>query len=212
MNENLGSPQPSQRRRAKLIFLLSIASYASTALTALYMHYKLYDLEMTVLALFPVCFFLAILTIVLAAEQLAGIKSGRFDASSKGLAKAGQILAIASMVLTPIAFLGLFGGPDYASPRDLVINDIGNISADAYQYRIRPKEMGGGDGSYFGFTLPPKMVKMEFGTYTVSIMHRDTLRITGASPDGKGSVVAYMDSSGRLFKWEYGGEFKEESK
>ena len=158
MIEEPSSRQPALRKRVKLSLLLSIASYAAVALSFL--------LDWTALLLFPICYILAFTAITIAIDQLSSAMKGRIDASSRRLAKASAVLGTASVILMPIGLLQLVAGPDYASPRDVVINDIYNLSAHAYQYRIRPKEMGGGDGSYFGYTLPPKMVKMEFGTYT----------------------------------------------
>lgn len=37
--------------------------------------------------------------------------------------------------------------------RDAMISDMNNLVADAYQYRIRPDSVGGGQGSYKGYKI-----------------------------------------------------------
>ena len=37
--------------------------------------------------------------------------------------------------------------------RDAIVTDIENLAADAYQFKIRPTSMGGGNGTYVGFTI-----------------------------------------------------------
>ena len=216
MTENPSSVQLSQRRRAKLILILGIASYSWAAWSVIYMGFGLWQLHLQVLnvsllLVFPVCLALALTTIVIAWKHLRPIPTRAADKTSQRLAGAGAILGTVSILLLPIGFSAL-SLPDYMTPQDAMTNDISNLWAEVYQYRFRPKDMGGGGGSYVGFIIRQKMHTNADARYMVSVIHRDTLKITGASLDGKGSVVAYMDSSGRLFKWEYGGEFKEESK
>jgi hypothetical protein len=40
------------------------------------------------------------------------------------------------------------------SKRDAAINDLNDLAARAYQFRLRPKQMRGGGGSYEGFDIP----------------------------------------------------------
>jgi len=40
--------------------------------------------------------------------------------------------------------------------RDAMLSDLNNQVADSYQYKIRPKSMKGGGGSYIGYKVNPK--------------------------------------------------------
>jgi len=214
MNENPGSPQPSQRRRAKLILLLGITSYSWIAWSKISMGFGLWQLDLwalSVLLVFLICLVLGLTTIGMAWECLRPIPTREADKTSQRLAGLGAILGTVSIVLLPVGFVAL-SIPDYLTTKEAMTNDIDNIHVRAYIFRLRPTEMGGGCGSYVGFTIPPKMAINDNGQYTVFAVHKDTIRITGVSTDGQGSTVAYMDSSGRLFKWEYRGIFKEEYK
>ena len=39
--------------------------------------------------------------------------------------------------------------------REILLGALSNVAAQAYQYRQRPSQLGGGGGSYVGFSLPP---------------------------------------------------------
>jgi hypothetical protein len=97
---------------------------------------------------------------------------------------------------------------DTRQAKDAVINDLNNLAAHAYQYRIRPASMGGGGGSYLGYTIPLKMVSNENATYAC-IAETDTVRYTAvASANRKNGIKVLMDAEGRLLQWQYYGEFK----
>ncbi|MCX6133094.1 MAG: hypothetical protein NTU47_04685 [Ignavibacteriales bacterium] len=91
--------------------------------------------------------------------------------------------------------------------RDAVINDLNNLSAFAYQYRIRPKSMGGGQGSYVGFKIPERMVTNSNASYEVLEAKDSIVKYKATSVNGFGTVEARIDESGRLSGWRYTGAF-----
>jgi hypothetical protein len=95
--------------------------------------------------------------------------------------------------------------------RDEIINDINNICANAYQYRIHPVSEGGGGGSYAGFRLPPKMSENRYARYTI-VVSPDSVLITGTSfrwgPET--TVTATVDSEGHMHSIRYTGKFEEQ--
>jgi hypothetical protein len=93
--------------------------------------------------------------------------------------------------------------------RDAMINDLNNLSAQAYQYRIRPTSVGGGQGSYKNFTIPVKMATNANGTYETIAVQPDLLRIRGTSAEGNGTIEASINQDGRLLDWKYSGKFAE---
>jgi hypothetical protein len=92
--------------------------------------------------------------------------------------------------------------------KDAVINDLNNLAAHGYQYRIRPISMGGGGGSYLGYQIPTKMAANDNATYTC-IVQTDTIRYTAiTSSNRKNGIKVQLDSDGRLNNWQYYGDFK----
>lgn len=100
------------------------------------------------------------------------------------------------------------GTPD--SSKDAMINDLNNIAAQAYQYRIRPAHMDGGGGSYIGYTIHPKISTNANGFYTCQVTD-STVTIKGLSANNKAnSMTVQIDSEGRFVRssWTYTGDFQ----
>jgi hypothetical protein len=95
---------------------------------------------------------------------------------------------------------------------DAITNDIFNISANAYQYMIRPKSMGGGSGSYLGYELPGKLRSNENGEYIAIVFSNEELDIIGTSKLGNGTIKGRLNSEGKVFDWEYTGAFEKSRK
>lgn len=97
------------------------------------------------------------------------------------------------------------------SNKDAIINDLNNITAQAIQYRIRPKSMEGGNGSYIGFKIPTKMQSNSNATYAClpSANEVTFLAISADNPDN--TVIARIDSDGKFIQnaWKYTGVFTE---
>lgn len=113
-------------------------------------------------------------------------------------------------------YTGKFAEPPKArttvSNRDAIINDLNNLAAQAYQYRVRPTSMGGGQGSYSGFKIPVRMASNANGTYETLIVEPNLVRYKAKASSGNGTVEASIDQDGRLSNWNYGGEFAESAK
>jgi hypothetical protein len=117
-------------------------------------------------------------------------------------------------VLVDWAYAGKFNVPEKAGAatvqenRDAIINDLNNLAAFAYQFRIRPKSMGGGEGSYMGFDLPQSLRANENATYSIGGVAADTVKFMAISTYGYGVVTAQIDQDGRLGSWYYTDKFK----
>jgi len=92
--------------------------------------------------------------------------------------------------------------------KDAIINDLNNLAALSFQYRIRPKEMGGGAGSYTGFKIPEKMKQNGNATFEAEVIDKDHVRFKATSAKGFGSVTETIDESGRMGNWMYSGQFQ----
>ncbi|MFH0988735.1 MAG: hypothetical protein V1799_01825 [bacterium] len=100
---------------------------------------------------------------------------------------------------------------DSQSNRDAIINDLNNLAANAYQYRIRPQSMGGGQGKYTGYNIPTKMRTNENATYETNVINDDLLQFKATSAQGSGTVEVQIDGNGRFGQWKYGGAFGDQA-
>jgi hypothetical protein len=121
------------------------------------------------------------------------------------------LLIILGVIIVGIAIavgLSLFSAQSVQSNRDAIINDLNNLAAQAYQYRIRPTSMGGGQGDYSSFSIPLKMRTNENGTY-VATPSANTITITATSAQNASNYITVtIDSDGKLGTWSYYGDFQ----
>ncbi|MCX6144211.1 MAG: hypothetical protein NTZ35_13430 [Ignavibacteriales bacterium] len=121
------------------------------------------------------------------------------------------LLIILGVIIVGIAIavgLSLFSAQSVQSNRDAIINDLNNLAAQAYQFRIRPTSMGGGQGDYSCFTIPSKMRTNENATYS-SVPGTSTIAFTAISAQNSTNTVKVtIDSNGRLSGWTYAGDFQ----
>ncbi|HLF19885.1 MAG TPA: hypothetical protein VI704_03760 [Bacteroidota bacterium] len=121
------------------------------------------------------------------------------------------LLIILGVIIVGIAIavgLSLFSAQSVQSNKDAMINDLNNIAAQCYQFRIRPSSMGGGQGSYSGFTLPTKMATNENGVY-VPVAAADEVVITATSAANTTNLITVtVNSDGKLIGWSYDGDFQ----
>ncbi len=64
-----------------------------------------------------------------------------------------------------------------------------------------------GGGSYVGYSVPPKLVSNDDGTFSV-VAQAANVVITGTSALGFGTVEATIDSAGAAGNWTYSGQFQ----
>jgi hypothetical protein len=122
------------------------------------------------------------------------------------------LLIILGVIIVGIAIavgLSLFSAQSIQANKDAIINDLNNIAAHAYQFKIRPSSMGGGQGSYSGYSIPSKMASNENAAYSVTSATATTVAITAtSSANSTNTVQAVVDSDGRLGSWTYAGDFQ----
>ena len=111
------------------------------------------------------------------------------------------LLIIAGVIVVGIAIaVGIqqFGANSAASNKDGITSSLTSLSADAYQYKLRPSTLGGGNNSYVGFTVPSKLVSDDNGTYAIGGSPSATsLQIVGTSSVNSAWVATIMlDSTG----------------
>ncbi len=122
------------------------------------------------------------------------------------------LLIILGVIIVGIAIavgLSMFSAQAISSNRDALINDLNNLFANAYQYRIRPTSMAGGGGSYVGYTIPTTLSRNENGTFSAAVTAQ-VITLTATSATNTGTIEVQVDSVGRprTNSWKYGGVFQ----
>jgi hypothetical protein len=121
------------------------------------------------------------------------------------------LLIILGVIIVGIAIavgLSLFTAQSIQSNRDAMINDLNNLAAQAYQYRIRPTSMGGGQGDYSSFVIPTKMKTNENATYSASPTQNSIVFAAVSAQNPTNVIKVTIDSFGRLNGWAYSGDFQ----
>ena len=121
------------------------------------------------------------------------------------------LLIILGVIIVGIAIavgLSLFSAQSVQSNRDAIINDLNNLAAQAYQFRIRPSSMGGGQGDYTTFTIPTKMQTNENGMYTAAPTTNTIVFTAVSAQNASNSMKVTIDSNGKLGSWSYFGDFQ----
>jgi hypothetical protein len=125
------------------------------------------------------------------------------------------LLIILGVIIVGIAIavgISMFSSSSVQSNKDAIVNDLNNLAADAYQYRIRPSTMGGGGGSYGGYIVRLALQSNANGTYlptTGVAAGSQSFTLTGNSTPYAGSAVtATLDSTGSLTSFTYSGQFQ----
>ncbi|MFZ1979063.1 MAG: hypothetical protein WAV76_14005 [Bacteroidota bacterium] len=125
------------------------------------------------------------------------------------------LLIILGVIIVGIAIavgLSLFSAQSVQANKDAIVNDINNLAANAYQFRIRPTSMGGGGNAYTGngttYTIPSKLVTNENGSYSITVAAQ-TVTIVGSSASAPtNTITVTIGSDGRpSTTWAYGGDF-----
>ncbi|MGB2867906.1 MAG: hypothetical protein WBD36_05605, partial [Bacteroidota bacterium] len=105
------------------------------------------------------------------------------------------LLIILGVIIVGIAIavgLSLFSAQSIQSNKDAMINDLNNIAAQAYQYKVRPASMGGGQGSYSNFSIPTKMATNENATYVASNAGATSVQIDATSNQNSSNLITVI--------------------
>ncbi|MBI4428316.1 MAG: hypothetical protein HY562_04285 [Ignavibacteriales bacterium] len=118
------------------------------------------------------------------------------------------LLAIMVIGIAIAAGLGLFTSNQAEQNKVTIINDINNIRAMAYKYRVRPTAMAGGAGSYEGFTLPGGFASNENANYTLNVTADEIVVTATSHVTPANTITVGIDSKGKFTEWSYTGDFQ----
>jgi len=104
----------------------------------------------------------------------------------------------------------VFGTRNLEAHRMGMVNDLAHIASDAYLFRMKPSTLGGGGGSYEGYSIPEAMRQTGFGFYEISAgSGSDTLLLTATATKRLGTAEARVDQTGFLKILGYTGDLTE---
>lgn len=95
------------------------------------------------------------------------------------------------------------------SNRDMIINDLNFLAYNARQYRILPKAMEGGNGSYFGYVLSADLASTPHASYSLTSVEPARIKVLArSSPYPNCTVSVEINEYGALSFWTYTGDFQ----
>ncbi len=104
-------------------------------------------------------------------------------------------------------FLSMKHAQSIQTEKDRIIVELNLIDVGANQYRILPKNIGGGEGSYEGFVLTSEQLKTQSAIYTLNTK-KDEIVITAQSlvfPSGK---ISQILNEKNAINYQYYGLFR----
>ncbi len=117
-----------------------------------------------------------------------------------------QILLISlSVILVGVAIsvgMSIFRSNILDHNKDSIINDLSNLSARCYIYRVKPREIDGGGGAYTGIEPSDIGTYEAFdnanATYEVTSIEADQVIMTATGKQGKSPwiITCTIDDSG----------------
>ena len=102
------------------------------------------------------------------------------------------LLIILAIIIVGIAIaisIQLFRASAIDSKRDLLMSECSNIATIAISYYKKPREMGGGNKTFIGWTVPSQLVNTANGSYLANVQASQVI-ITGTGTE----VVTGNDS------------------
>lgn len=150
-------------------------------------------------------------------ERATGTVSGKLRISTITYLLGGIVTLTVALPALPAAIIQrvvaqqMYDAQAIASNRDAIINELNWIALHAVQYRILPKELGGGAGSYAGFTMPTHMATTENASYSITDLTADKIGFVATSRIYPASTVSVTFGSDRQpipTSWKYSGEFQ----
>ena len=94
------------------------------------------------------------------------------------------------------------------SNRDAIINELYFLDFRLEQYFILPKSLGGGDGTFEGFTAAPEVMTTKEATYVLTA-GKNQAELKAVSVQYPSAwVKVHVDTARHLSMWQYGGEFR----
>jgi hypothetical protein len=126
----------------------------------------------------------------------------------------GLVTVLVAVVVGPVAYFGENARAiqrhtqAVQTDKDLIINELNLLAADAAQYNILPTPLGGGGRSFAGYSVPETKAKTEEASYTVTEIRNVVVFRAASTKFPLCAVQVKVDSLGHMRDWVYEGEFR----
>jgi len=130
------------------------------------------------------------------------------------------LLIILGVIIVGVAIavgISMFSGQSIQSNKDAILSDLNNLGADAYQFKIRPASMGGGNGAYdnsaggAAYSIKasgPWGTSNPNATYSITAQSATSVTFQGSSKTVTASTVTItFDANGSGNTPTYTGQF-----
>ena len=111
------------------------------------------------------------------------------------------LLLIAGVIIVGIAIVvgvQLFSAQSTEANKDGLTSGIMAINADSYQFKIRPRTLGGGLPTYLNYAIPIKLQSDENGAYSLTSVTAMQIQLHAVSSMNASWVAdATFDSTGK---------------
>jgi hypothetical protein len=96
---------------------------------------------------------------------------------------------IAVAIIHPFVAASMREAQALGENRDQVIGGLWRVSMDAYQYKVLPKNLNGGGGSYAGYQVPASLRSIESNEYAAVSVTDTSFSILGSSTQYPGAGI-----------------------
>jgi hypothetical protein len=167
---------------------------------------------LTVFVICPTLFFFGLRT--RAVERASGKEGRILRWATLQFVLGGMVMLGPALLSIPIAIIqrnvssSLHESQGKYENKDAIAYELNSVALKLYEYRVLPKELGGGDGSFAGFTLPRDLSSTTEAQYQIKL--QDTLAIAKATSVKYplGTITARIDKKGKFLEWKYSELFE----
>lgn len=165
-----------------------------------------------VFVIFPTLFFFGLRA--RAAERASGKELPLLRRSTVQFVLGGMVILGPALVSIPMALIqrsvssSLHESQGKFETKDAIMYELNSVAVKLYEYRVLPKELGGGNGSFAGFTLPKNLASTTEAQYKIEL--QDSLAIAKATSTKypQGTITAKISNKGKFLEWKYSGVFE----
>ena len=167
---------------------------------------------LTVFVICPTLFFFGLRT--RAIERASGNDLPILRWSTLQLVLGGMVICGLALISIPVAVIqrnvsaSLHESQAIIENKDAMLYEMNPVAERLYEYRVLPKELGGGNGSFTGFTLPKDLASTTEAQYKIEL--HDTLAIVEAKSVKYplGTITAKISKQGKFLDWKYSELFE----
>jgi hypothetical protein len=167
---------------------------------------------LTVFVICPTLFFFGLRT--RAVERAAGKEGRILRWSTIQFVLGGMVMLGPALLSIPVAIIqrnvssSLHESQAPVENKYAILYELNSVAVKLHEYRILPREFGGGNGSFAGFTLPKDLESTTEAQYKIEL--QDTLAIAKATSVKYplGTITARISKKGRFLDWKYSELFE----